>query len=221
MYATCDLETHPPKAATGPDGAPTPPPSAPLVRKVAAYVTKILRCFGVADGPDEIGLGDGASGAGGGDAESTLGPYIDALKDFRTDVRTAARAAGKASHTRQNQTSKSKSSERLFGSIRLARAQSAALVPADVYFLQALVWFGLVSFRFVLLLVVCAVPDGDGFGTHCTCFLWTARRRAASSRRACSRRATACATSSCHRSACGLRTWRTATCAGSSTTRRS
>ena len=34
------------------------PPSVPLVRKAAAYVTRILRVFGVAEGSDEIGLGD-------------------------------------------------------------------------------------------------------------------------------------------------------------------
>lgn len=63
-----------------------------LLRKVAEYITRILRVFGIA-GEDEIGLcretGSGAAGAVAGEGAA---PLLDAFADFRTAVRSAAKA---------------------------------------------------------------------------------------------------------------------------------
>mmetsp|Transcript_19565 Transcript_19565/g.40250 ORF Transcript_19565/g.40250 Transcript_19565/m.40250 type:complete len:779 (+) Transcript_19565:83-2419(+) len=64
-----------------------------LVKKVAIYVTKILKVLGVIQGSDQVGFGD--SGAGGGASkEDTISPYVDAFVDFREQVRTAAKSKG-------------------------------------------------------------------------------------------------------------------------------
>ncbi len=64
-----------------------------LVKKVAIYVTKILKVLGVIQGGDQVGFGD--SGAGGGASkEDTISPYVDAFVDFREQVRTAAKSKG-------------------------------------------------------------------------------------------------------------------------------
>jgi cysteinyl-tRNA synthetase len=62
-----------------------------LVQKVAQYVTKILRIFGVVQGSDTIGFGDSGSGEGV-SKEETVAPFVDAFIDFREQVRNAAKA---------------------------------------------------------------------------------------------------------------------------------
>mmetsp|Transcript_82660 Transcript_82660/g.233652 ORF Transcript_82660/g.233652 Transcript_82660/m.233652 type:complete len:538 (-) Transcript_82660:49-1662(-) len=62
-------------------------PAVYLLNKIAAFVTKTLKMLGLV--PDEIGFG---SMAGGASTEETLRPYLDALRDFRHDVRTTMRA---------------------------------------------------------------------------------------------------------------------------------
>ena len=63
-----------------------------LVKKVAIYVTKILRVLGVVEGSDKIGFGESASG--GASKEDTISPYVDAFVDFREQVRNAAKSKG-------------------------------------------------------------------------------------------------------------------------------
>lgn len=62
-----------------------------LVQKIAQYVTKILRVFGVVQGSDTIGFGDSGSGEGV-SKEDTVAPFVDAFVDFREQVRNAAKA---------------------------------------------------------------------------------------------------------------------------------
>ena len=62
-----------------------------LVQKVAIYVTKILRVFGVVQGNDKIGYGD-ADGGDGGSKEEIVAPFVDAFVSFRESVRAAAKA---------------------------------------------------------------------------------------------------------------------------------
>ena len=61
-----------------------------LVKKVALYVTKILKIFGLCDGSDEIGFGDGAGTSS--SKEDTVAPFVEAFVDFRDKVRAAAKA---------------------------------------------------------------------------------------------------------------------------------
>ena len=88
----------------GGGGAAGPQPL--LLRKAAAYVTRILSVFGVVAGPgDAPGLGDdgaaapgaGVSGGGGASAGGAGGgdrgaAYLDAFASFRDDVRALAKA---------------------------------------------------------------------------------------------------------------------------------
>lgn len=62
-----------------------------MVKKVAIYVTKILRVLGAVQGNDIIGFGDNASD-GGASKEETISPYVDAFVDFREQIRTAAKS---------------------------------------------------------------------------------------------------------------------------------
>jgi cysteinyl-tRNA synthetase len=66
-----------------------------LVQKVALYVTKILRVFGVVQGNEQIGFGDSSStgegGGEGGSKEDVVAPFVDAFVDFRENVRKAAK----------------------------------------------------------------------------------------------------------------------------------
>ena len=62
-----------------------------LIQKVAQYVTKILRVFGVVQGSDGIGFGDAAGGEGGGSKEEVVAPFVDAFVDFREKIRGAAK----------------------------------------------------------------------------------------------------------------------------------
>jgi len=68
-------------------------PAHMLVRSAAVFVTHILRVFGVVDGSDDIGFGAAAGGdAAAGDKNAVVGPYVDALVQFRDAVRSLARA---------------------------------------------------------------------------------------------------------------------------------
>lgn len=60
-----------------------------LIKKVAIYVTKMLRIFGVVEGSDQIGFG--SDGGEGGSKEEVIGPFVDAFVDFREKVRAAAK----------------------------------------------------------------------------------------------------------------------------------
>ena len=62
-----------------------------LVKKVAIYVTKILRVLGAVQGNDIIGFGENASD-GGASKEDTISPYVDAFVDFREQIRVAAKS---------------------------------------------------------------------------------------------------------------------------------
>jgi cysteinyl-tRNA synthetase len=61
-----------------------------VVQKVAIYVTKILRIFGVVQGNDVIGFAE--SGGDGGTKEDIVAPFVDAFVDFREKVRGAAKS---------------------------------------------------------------------------------------------------------------------------------
>jgi len=72
-------------------------PKALLVKKIATYLTKILRILGAVEGCDTIGFGEsGADGGGGGGAskEDTVSPFVDAFVDFRERVRATAKSRG-------------------------------------------------------------------------------------------------------------------------------
>jgi len=60
-----------------------------LIKKVAIYVTKMLRMFGAAQGNDDIGFG--SDGADGGSKEEIVAPFVDAFVDFRAKIRSAAK----------------------------------------------------------------------------------------------------------------------------------
>jgi cysteinyl-tRNA synthetase len=62
-----------------------------LIQKIAQYVTKILRVFGVVQGSDSIGFGDTGSGEGI-SKEETVAPFVDAFVDFREQIRNAAKS---------------------------------------------------------------------------------------------------------------------------------
>ncbi|KAL3921472.1 MAG: hypothetical protein SGILL_002730 [Bacillariaceae sp.] len=62
-----------------------------LVQKIAQYITKILRVFGVVQGSDIIGFSDSGSGESA-SKEETVAPFVDAFVDFREQVRNAAKA---------------------------------------------------------------------------------------------------------------------------------
>jgi len=62
-----------------------------LVLRVAQYVTRILSVLGVCEQGDGVGFGEAGDG---GSREETLGPYLDALVQFRDQVRTLARESG-------------------------------------------------------------------------------------------------------------------------------
>ena len=64
-----------------------------LVKKVAIYVTKILKVLGVIEGSHTVGFGEGSS-EGGASKEETIAPFVDAFVDFREQVRNAAKSKG-------------------------------------------------------------------------------------------------------------------------------
>ena len=60
------------------------------MRKAAAYVTRILRIFGISTaGPDQLGFG-GEAGASAPDADGAA-KYLDAFALFRDTVRSMAK----------------------------------------------------------------------------------------------------------------------------------
>ena len=67
-----------------------------LVQKVAIYVSKMLRIFGVVQGSDVIGFGE-STAEGGGSKEEVVAPFVDAFVDFREKVRSAAKAKSEPS----------------------------------------------------------------------------------------------------------------------------
>jgi cysteinyl-tRNA synthetase len=69
-----------------------------LLRKVAVYVTRILRVFGLVDEPDrDFGWDNSASSSSGKSHQDVAEPFVKALVQYRTQVRDAARS--KAEHT--------------------------------------------------------------------------------------------------------------------------
>eukprot|EP01102_Stenamoeba_stenopodia_P014542 TRINITY_DN4838_c0_g1_i1.p1 TRINITY_DN4838_c0_g1~~TRINITY_DN4838_c0_g1_i1.p1 ORF type:complete len:777 (+),score=272.15 TRINITY_DN4838_c0_g1_i1:119-2449(+) len=63
-----------------------------IVRKVAAYINKILRVFGIVEAEADITFAfDSNTGDATIDKESIIRPYVAAIAKFRTDVRTMAR----------------------------------------------------------------------------------------------------------------------------------
>jgi cysteinyl-tRNA synthetase len=67
-----------------------PPIVSLAIRNVASYVTRIFQVFGLIGNGTDIGF-ESASGEGA-SREETLGPVLDALMDFRSQVRDKARA---------------------------------------------------------------------------------------------------------------------------------
>ena len=67
-------------------------PSVLLLRNIALFVTRSLRVFGAITSSDEIGFGDAGGGSGGSTAsrEELLMPYLNALVDFREQIRSLA-----------------------------------------------------------------------------------------------------------------------------------
>lgn len=61
-----------------------------LLKEIARYITWLLKVFGAISGDDEIGFPVNVGGAGGGNVENLLMPYLNALSQFREDVRTVA-----------------------------------------------------------------------------------------------------------------------------------
>ncbi|KAJ3110692.1 hypothetical protein HDU96_006372, partial [Phlyctochytrium bullatum] len=67
-------------------------PSPEVLRKIAAYVTRLMRVFGVfGDANPEIGEARAGAGAGG-SVEEVAGPYVRLLAAFRDKVRELARS---------------------------------------------------------------------------------------------------------------------------------
>lgn len=71
-----------------------------LVARIAQYITRILRVFGLVNGSDDIGFGPddactsaaaAADGSSSSSAEAVLTPVLDSWSKFRTDVRVRAR----------------------------------------------------------------------------------------------------------------------------------
>jgi cysteinyl-tRNA synthetase len=61
-----------------------------VVRSAGAYVTKVLRIFGVCSSGAELGFGSAEEGAAG-SVEDALAPLLDAFSNFRLEVRSAAK----------------------------------------------------------------------------------------------------------------------------------
>eukprot|EP00879_Flechtneria_rotunda_P016738 GHRR01017519.1.p1 GENE.GHRR01017519.1~~GHRR01017519.1.p1 ORF type:complete len:787 (+),score=316.08 GHRR01017519.1:800-3160(+) len=78
--------------AAGGSGLQPAGPQPLLLRKAAAYVTRILSVFGIVQGPgDTLGLG-GEAGAGSGAADAAGASYLDAFAAFRDEIRGLAKA---------------------------------------------------------------------------------------------------------------------------------
>lgn len=64
-----------------------------LLRKIAVYVTHILRIFGLVDEPErDFGWDSRSSSSSGQSAQDVAEPFVKALVQFRTQVRDSARA---------------------------------------------------------------------------------------------------------------------------------
>lgn len=66
-----------------------------LVKKVALYITKILRVFGAVEGNNDIGFSEVSES--GGSKEEAVSPFVDAFVDFREKIRVAAKAKSEPS----------------------------------------------------------------------------------------------------------------------------
>jgi cysteinyl-tRNA synthetase len=62
-----------------------------VVRNVASYITSMFKMFGLIF-DDSIGFPEGAGGGGAASREQVLGPVLDALMKFRSNVREKARS---------------------------------------------------------------------------------------------------------------------------------
>ena len=65
-------------------------PECILLRSIGEYVTRILRCFGCVEdgGGSEIGFPQ-VDADGGGNKEQILAPFLQAMAQFRADVRNS------------------------------------------------------------------------------------------------------------------------------------
>lgn len=72
---------------------PEASPSQYLVQKAAVYVTKILRCFGIVEGAEDIGFSIPNVSE---NKESIVAPFIDQIVTFRESVRAVARGTAAA-----------------------------------------------------------------------------------------------------------------------------
>eukprot|EP00475_Leptophrys_vorax_P033433 TRINITY_DN5250_c0_g1_i2.p1 TRINITY_DN5250_c0_g1~~TRINITY_DN5250_c0_g1_i2.p1 ORF type:complete len:527 (-),score=139.93 TRINITY_DN5250_c0_g1_i2:1264-2844(-) len=62
----------------------------PLLGRVAGYINRILKVFGVVDN-DSFGILTSGSEAGG-DRESIIAPFVDSISEFRQEIRSIARS---------------------------------------------------------------------------------------------------------------------------------
>jgi len=72
-------------------------PSILLLRRIATYITSILRVFGVVEGSDAYGFGSDSARGNGAPAEEVVTPYMNAFVEFREKVRAAALASSNKS----------------------------------------------------------------------------------------------------------------------------
>jgi len=66
-------------------------PNGKLLAGIAKFVTKIFKVFGAISGDEEIGFPISVGGTSGGNVETLLMPYLNALSQFREEIRTLAR----------------------------------------------------------------------------------------------------------------------------------
>ena len=67
-----------------------------VLRRAAAYVTSILRVFGLVAGNDEVGFGSAGGAGSAASAEAAAAPYVSAAVAFRDAVRELARKGASA-----------------------------------------------------------------------------------------------------------------------------
>jgi cysteinyl-tRNA synthetase len=67
-----------------------------LLKKAAVYVTRILRVFGVIEGNQEYGFDSEEQASSATDPKDIIRPYVNALVDFRKQVRQLSKDAGAA-----------------------------------------------------------------------------------------------------------------------------
>lgn len=67
-----------------------------LIMKIAKYIMKMLRIFGVASEDISIGINAGSKAASGGNIEDAIMPFLKVLSDYRDEVRSLSqKKAGK------------------------------------------------------------------------------------------------------------------------------